>query len=56
MKFQLHRISIKKFHLKLSDTAVTLKYGKGHQKWYEHVNLNEYYHHAKFGTYHVNSV
>ena len=27
--------------LKLNDTAVTLKYGQGHWKWYEQVKLKE---------------
>ena len=38
------------------DTAVTLKYGEGNWKWYEQVELNEKYHHAKFDIYHFHGV
>ena len=36
--------------------ALTLKYGKGHWKWYEQVQLNEKYHCVKFDIYHVHGV
>ena len=29
------------FQLNLFNIAVTLKYGQGHQKWYEQVKLDE---------------
>ena len=48
--------SLKKNQLKLCDTAVTLKYGQGHRKWYEQVKLNEYYHQAKFDIQHIYDV
>ena len=38
------------------DTAVTLKYDKGHWKWYEQVKLNKKCHHAKFDIYHIYGV
>ena len=41
MKFQLEWIRKWTFQLKLYDTAVTLKYNKGHRKWYEQVKLNK---------------
>ena len=40
----------------LFDTAVPLKYGQGHWKWYEQLQLNKEYHHAKFDIYHIYSV
>ena len=52
-KFKHSWIRTQNFHLKLFDTAVTLKYGQGHWKWYEQVKLNEEYHHAKFDIYQV---
>ena len=45
-----------KFSGKLFDTAVTLKYKQGHWKWYEWVQLREYYYHTKFDIYHIYSV
>ena len=41
------------FQLKLINTAVTLKYGHGHWKWYEQVKLNKQCHHAKFDIYYI---
>ena len=41
MKFELNQTRISNFQLKLFDTAVTLKYGQSHQKWYEQIKLNE---------------
>ena len=55
-KFQLNPISTENFELKLFDAVVTLKFNQGHRKWYEWVKLNEYYHHAKFDSYHIYSV
>ena len=49
-------IRTQNFHLKLLDTTVTLKYNKGHPKWYEWVKLNEYFYHAKIDIYHIYSV
>ena len=37
-------------------TALTLKYGEGHWKWYEQIKLNEQYHHAKFDIYYFYGV
>ena len=34
-------------------TPVTLMYDQDHQKRYEQVKLNEYYHHAKLHIYHI---
>ena len=34
-------IRTQNFQIKLFDIAVTLKYGQGHQKWYEQVKLSE---------------
>ena len=39
------------FHLKLFDTAVTFKCNQGYWKKYEWVQVNKYYHHAKFEIY-----
>ena len=55
-KFQLNWTGARHFQLKLFDTAVTLKYGPGHWKWYEQVKLNEQYHHAKFDIHHIYGV
>ena len=55
-KFKHSWIRTQNFHLKLFDTAVTLKYGQGHWKWYEQVKLNEEYHHAKFDIYYIHGV
>ena len=41
LQFQLNWIRTQNVQLKLVDTAVTLKYGQGHWKWYEQVKLNE---------------
>ena len=43
MTFQLNQIRTYNFQLKLVEAAVTLKYGHthSHQKWHEHVKLNE---------------
>ena len=41
------------FHLKLFDTAVTLKYGQGYWKWHEQVKVNRKYHHEKFYVDHI---
>ena len=35
---------------------MTLKYNQGHWKWYEWVQLNEFYHDADFDIYHIYSV
>ena len=35
---------------------MTLKYGKGHWKWYQQVALNESYNHAKFDIYYIYGV
>ena len=49
-----------KFQIKIFSwnfvTALTLKYGEGHWKWYEQIKLNEQYHHAKFDIYYFYGV
>ena len=55
-KFHLNRIRTYKFHLKLFDTSVTLRYIQGQRKWHKWVKLNEYYHHTKYDNYHIHSV
>ena len=54
-KFQLNWIRKSNFQLKLSDTAVNLKYNQGHRKCYAWVMLSKY-DHAKFDIYHVYGV
>ena len=39
-----------------SDTAVTLKYGQGHQTWYELVDPKQGYNYAKFKILPLHSV
>ena len=55
-KLQLNQIRTYHFQLKQFDIAVTLKYNKDRWKWCEWVKFSDYYHHAKFDIYYVNSV
>ena len=48
MKFQLNWIRALNFQLQLFVTAVTLKHGQGHWRWYTQVRQMGKYHHAKF--------
>ena len=55
-KFQLNQIRTYKFHLKLLNTAVILKYNQGHWKCCEWVKVYKLSYHGKFDIYHLYKV